>query len=350
MKHTQKTPLRSISLLMILLVILISMTAGCTPTGPATQPATEVEPVVEENSSLDFAGKKILWVDSYHEGYAWTDGIESGLHEILDGTGVELKIIHMDTKRNSDEAFVQAASSKARAEIEAFKPDVVIASEDTVQKSLIVPFYKGADLPIIFIGVNWDASAYGYPTSNVTGMLEVELPDQVVNLLKANAKGEKLGYITIDTETERKSVDIINNTFFAGQMQIYWATNQDEFKAAYITAQQEVDILLIGNNAGTDTWNEAEMKQFVLENTSIPTGAVRDWMAPYAILTVAKSAKETGIWAAQTALSILGGTPVSEIPVTQNKKGELIINLDLADKLDIIFAPSLLKNAVILGE
>ena len=73
-------------------------------------------------------------------------------------------------------------------------------------------------------------------------------------------------------------------------------------------------------------------------------------MAPYSLLTLAKSSKEQGVWAAQAALSIFDGTPVSEIPVVENKKGEMIVNLDLADKLGVVFAPSLLKNALILGQ
>lgn len=350
MKHTQKTPLRSISLLMILLVILISMTAGCTTTGPATQPANEAKPVAEENASLDFTGKKIVYVNAYHEGYAWSDGIETGLHTILDGTGAELTIIRLDTKQHPEEEFGKAAGAQAWAEIQALKPDVVIASDDNSQKYLIVPYMKDGQIPVIFNGVNWDGSAYGYPASNMTGMIEVELPDQLVELLKGYAKGERIGYITVDTETERKVADIYNQRFFNGAMVTYWVKTQEEFKTAFLTAQQEVDILIMGNNAGSDVWDEAGMKQFILTNTAIPTGSINDWMAPYSLLTLAKSSQEQGEWSAQAALSILGGTPPSDIPVTENKKGQLIVNLDLADLLGVVFAPSLLKNAIILGE
>lgn len=304
----------------LMIVIFVSALAGCAPTAPVTVNVTEAP------KAPNYAGKKVLYVSSYHEGYG------------------------LDTKRNPDVEFGQEAGIKAKADIDAFKPDVVIVSDDNAQKYLVVPFLKGTDVPVIFNGVNWDASAYGYPASNVTGMIEVELPDQLIELLKTYAKGERLGYLTVDSETERKVVDIYNLRFFKGQLKPYWVKTQEEFKAAFLAAQDEVDILFIGNNAGSEQWDDAEMKRFVLENSKIPSGSINDWMAPYCLLTVAKSAKEQGVWSAEMALKILDGTPVSAIPVTQNKKGDLILNLDLADKLNVVFAPSLLKNASLILE
>ena len=55
--------------------------------------------------AADYSGKKVLFVDSYHEGYAWSDGITNSIKQTLEGSGVELKIFRMDTKRNrSDES------------------------------------------------------------------------------------------------------------------------------------------------------------------------------------------------------------------------------------------------------
>lgn len=337
------------SILLFLLVNAMLM-AGCSPKSPAQSTVSDSPSAQGAGSEMNYAGKKVVYVNSYHEGYPWSDGIEAGLHEVFDGTGVELKIIRLDTKNNPDEAFGKAAGERAKAEIDAFQPDIVITSDDNAQKYLVVPFLKGTQAPVIFNGVNWDASAYGFPSSNVTGMIEVELPEQVVEQLKAYAQGERIGYLTVDTETERKVVDIYNQRFFAGKMQPYWVTTEDEFKTAFHAAQQEVDILFMGNNAGSDKWNEEAMKQFVLRNTTIPTGSINDWMAPYSLLTLAKSAEEQGIWSAQTALQILDGTPVTDIQVAENKKGEVIVNLELADKLGVVFAPSLLKNAQILGQ
>jgi ABC-type uncharacterized transport system substrate-binding protein len=288
-------------------------------------------------------------VNSYHEGYEWSDGEEKGVHKVLDGTGVELKFVRMDAKRNPSEESIQSAAMKVKAEIEAFKPDVVITADDIAQKYVVVPYLKGTSLPVVFCGVNWDASIYGFPTSNVTGMVEVELPDRLVEHLKTFAKGNRIGYLTVDSETERKVAKIYNERFFGGQMKVYWVKTWDEFKAAYVRAQGEVDILFLGNNAGADRWEQAEAEKFTLENAKIPSGTINSWMAPYAMITLAKIADEQGEWSGQAALRILSGTPVSEVAVAENKKGELILNLNIAGKLGVVFPPSMLKYAKIYG-
>ena len=123
--------------------------------------------------AAEFSGKKILIIDSYHEGYPWSDGTVAGAQTGLKDSGVDIKIFRMDTKRNTSDEFAKQAGEKAKAFIEEYKPDVVIASDDPAAKYIIVPFYKDAALPFVFCGVNWDAGIYGFPFKNTTGMVEV---------------------------------------------------------------------------------------------------------------------------------------------------------------------------------
>jgi len=317
--------------------------AGCNSPTPAPEALQTVE------TEPGYAGKKVLFVNSYHEGYEWSDGIETGLQNVLAGTGVELKLVRMDTKRNPSDEYAKSAGLAAKAEIEAFKPDVVITADDNAQKYLVVPYLMDTALPVVFCGVNWDASIYGFPTSNMTGMVEVELPDRLVEHLKTYAKGGRVGYLTVDSETERKVAEIYNERFFGGEMQVYWVRTFDEFKEAFIKAQEEVDILFLGNNAGIDRWEQDEVEKFIADNIRIPSGTINSWLAPYSLITLAKSAQEQGEWAGQAALRILAGTPASEIPLAENKKEELILNLEIAGKLAIVFPPSMLRNAEIYG-
>jgi hypothetical protein len=115
------------------------------------------------------AGKKVLLIDSYHEKYEWSDGIVAGVKSALSGKGVELKVVRMDTKRNSAAEFAKAAGIQARETIESFKPDVVIACDDNASKYVVEPFYKNAALPVVFCGVNWDAAATAIPTRTPRG-------------------------------------------------------------------------------------------------------------------------------------------------------------------------------------
>jgi hypothetical protein len=325
------------------LLVWCGLLTACAP----STPTSELNQI--DGTQLDYAGKKILFVDSYHEGYEWSDGIETGLQNVLEGTGVELNIVRMDTKRNTDDEFRQEAALRAKAEIEAFEPDVVIAADDNAQSYLVVPYLKDTSLPVVFCGVNWDASIYGYPASNVTGMVEVELPTQLIEHLKTYAQGNRLGYLTVDSVTERKVAQIYNERFFNDEMKTYWVKTFAEFTDAFIKSQAEVDILFIGNNAGIDQWDPEEAAAFITKNTHIPTGTINDWLAPYALITLAKKPEEQGEWAAQTALRILNGTPASEIPLVENKEERLILNFNIAEQLGVVFAPSMLRNAEIYG-
>ena len=65
-------------------------------------------------SSQALAKSKVLYIDSYHEGYAWSDGICNGIKETL-GDKAELKVHRMDTKRNGSDDFKKEAGLKAKA-------------------------------------------------------------------------------------------------------------------------------------------------------------------------------------------------------------------------------------------
>lgn len=327
-------------LLTLISLLLISCAAPNT---------TEPEAETTDSTAL-YDGKKVVFVDSYHTGYEWSDGLESGLKDALADTGVELSIIHMDTKRNTDEAFGEEAALKAKTEIEAFAPDAIIACDDNAQKYLVVPYLKDTDMPIIFCGVNWDASIYGFPTNNVTGMVEVDAIKQLVDLLENFTDGRDIAYLTEDTATERKVYETHNERFFRQQLQGVFVNDFEEFKSEYLKLQEEVDMIYIGNNASLTDWNEAEAETFMLENTKIPSGSIYDWMAPYALIVVGKRPEEQGTWAAQTALSILEGTSISDIPVTENKESSLILNLNLAEELGVVFTPSMLRYGEFYGE
>ena len=302
-------------------------------------------PPAPGDKRLQYSGKRIFWIDSYHEGNPWNDGIGRGIAQALQGSGVALRAFHMDAARNAGDAYGNDIALKVKAAVEAFKPDVLIATDDAAQKYVVVPFYRDSGLPVVFAGVNWSAEAYGYPTANVTGMLEVDLVDPLVRALREYARGDRVAYLSGETQTQAKVVATYNERFFAGKMQVRLVKSFDEFKQAFVALQHSADMLLTGNYAGIAGWDEKAARSFILEHTTIPTGYVDGYMIPSVLITMGKIPEEQGEYAAQVALAVLGGAKPSAYPLVSNKKAALGLNLVIADKLHIVFTPSMLKNA-----
>ncbi len=292
--------------------------------------------------------KKVLVIDAYHEGYKWSDDIVRGATTVLNGKA-DVKVIHLDTKRNSAEDAKKAAAEKAKQEIETWKPDAVIACDDNASKYVIVPFFKDSKTPFVFCGINWDASAYGFPCSNVTGMLEVSVMTAVKEQMAKYAKGDRVGFIGTTNETDRKEAEFLDKKFGI-KANAKHVNTFDEWKAAYKELQDSCDWVFVVNNAGIKDWNDAEAKTFVAENTKVPSASTHDHMAPFVLVTYAKLGSEQGEWAASTCLEIFGGKNIKDIPVASNQKGQLFVNIPLAGKLNARFPLDTLKMATLIKD
>lgn len=296
------------------------------------------------SSAKTYPGKKILYIDSYHQGYAWSDGIEKGVKKGLEGTGIELKVVRMDTKRNTSDEFLKEAGQKAKAEIEAFKPDVVIAADDNATKAVIVPFYKDGSLPFVFCGLNWDASRYGFPCKNVTGMVEVAPVKELLEHLKPYAKGNRLGVIGADVETNHKETEAYRK-ILGLQFEEYYTKSVEDFKKGFLELQGKVDMILIDSDGGLYNSAAGDLKAFFLATTKVPTGTCYDFMTPYVLMGFTKLAEEQGLWSAGAALKILDGTAPSDIPIVKNKEGALIVNAKIAKALGAQIPFAMLQSA-----
>lgn len=290
---------------------------------------------------------EIVFVDSYHEGYAWSDGITRGVEEALEGSGHNLTTVRMDTKRNKSDEFKEEAAKKALDIIKAKNADVVIACDDNASKYLVAPHLKGTETPVVFCGVNWDASGYGFPAPNVTGMVEIASIDELVSMLRPAAAGDRVAYLGPDTITERKDGEYTRKTF-GDSLNIteeVFVKDFEEFKTAYASLQDKVDMVVFPNYAGIDGWDDAKAEEFILANTKVPTGSMHDFMAPYVMLVFGKLAEEQGHWAAKTALEILDGKSAGDIPITANSQGHMIINAKLITKVGVDLPAELVEMA-----
>lgn len=286
----------------------------------------------------------VVVVNSYHWGYPWSDGIVQGIEDVMIGYNIDLTHLQMDTKRNAGEQFKKEAAKKVQAWIQANKPELIIAVDDNASKYVIAPYYKNSYPPVVFCGVNWDASEYGFPCRNVTGMVEITPVTKILAQLKPHAKGSTIGFLGPDTLSSRKEAENIEK-YLNLKLVKYFSKDASDWKKGFAQLQNRADMLLLDSDGGLYAEKAAELRSFALANTKIPAGTAFDFMAPYALIAYCKSPEEQGRWAAQTAVKILKGASPSSIPIAQNQEADLIINMPIAKKLGVTFPYDLLSTA-----
>lgn len=291
---------------------------------------------------------RCLYVSSYHAGYEWNDGIERGLQSTLRDR-CEIRKFYMDGKRNLDEAFAKAKALEAKRFIEAWKPDIIIAADDNVSKFLIMPYYRNAAIPVVFCGLNWTAEPYGYPYRNATGMIEVGPIDQLLSEVLNTVKNPRRGvFLSADEITQNKEFAMSRELYNRRRIDLTHTAVRTfaDWQAGFSAAQENADFIVIGNHAGINDWNDAAARRHVRQHGRRFTVTYLEWMAPFAMLTMAKIADEQGEWAGKVATLILSGTPPSKIPVVANRRWNMFVNPRLLDKAGIHLSTEILQKAV----
>lgn len=296
------------------------------------------------------AAPKCLFVSSYHQGLQWSDGIERALRATLAGR-CEIRQFDMDTKRRRSEAEKRASALAAKALIEEWRPDVVIAADDNAAKYLIQPYFRDADLPFVFCGVNWTADAYGFPYRNVTGMIEVApiepMLEAATDLVPGLARAVYLGADTLSAAKNAQRLHMAaadRGIALDARLVGNAADWLEAFRAA-----QAYDVVILGAVGGVADWDDRAMARAVMAASRRPSVTMVEWMAPYAMVGVTKVAAEQGEWAGRVALEVLAGTAPSRIPIVINRRRDVWVNVALADRAGVALPAALTRKAKRFG-
>lgn len=275
---------------------------------------------------------KCLYISSYHTGYAWSDGIEEGIKKILHDK-CEIRQFDMDTKRKRTPEDIVRAVEISRNIIESWEPDVVITSDDNAAKHLIVPYYVDTGLPFVFSGINWTVEEYGFPASNVTGIVEVAPIEPMLREAIKIAKGKVGVYLGADTLTEDKNYSRVSKGAerLGSTIEKKLVKDAESWKKEFVEANETADYIVIGSNSGIEGWVDEDIGSFAVQHASVISVTNHNWMMHVSALGYTKVPQEHGNWAAKAALEILDGMAVQDIPVVTNRKWDLWINQGMVD-------------------
>jgi len=248
-------------------------------------------------ASLAHSGEKplCLYVSSYHQGYAWSDGVERGLRRTIEDQ-CELVQFDMDTKRKKSTELKKQAGQDAYDLVRKLNPDVVITSDDNAAKFLVVPYLKDTDIPVVFSGINWTVEEYEFPAPNVTGIVEVApIKPMLSQALKVSDNRTRAAYLGASTLSEIKNFNRINNV--AKKMGISMVSILAEDFTKWKTGldlAQNYDFVIMGSHSGISNWDSKEAEAFASEHSKIVSLTNHEWMMPYSMVGYTKIAEEHG--------------------------------------------------------
>ncbi|MGL1894191.1 MAG: ABC transporter substrate-binding protein [Spirochaetaceae bacterium] len=297
----------------------------------------------DEENQLENS-KKVVIVHSYHDSVGGVITKNESLLAILNRYNIIYDIIYLDTRRVTDEDKRLEISINAYNKILEIQPDLVITFDDNAMKYLVKPYLRDSEIPIIFGGIDWDASVYELPYKNTTGIVSVDLIEPLIKNLKSLSSGDKVAWLGYEDLTSRKTIKAYKDVLDLN-IDHYYVISNSEFKSQFINIQKEYDIVLLsGSLTNIVDWDILSITEFIHNNIKIPTGSVNIEVFDLSLILITKSKYELGNWIGKTAIKILQGAPVSDIDITLTTEANLYLNFELAELLDLSFPSELIKN------
>lgn len=299
---------------------------------------------------------RVMVVMSYEDDFPWVKEQKEGVDSVL-AERCEMKYVYLDTKRH-----FAAGPEKARQAFElyqSFKPHGVIAADDDAQSMFVVPYLKDkVSTPVMFCGVNAEPEKYGYPASNVSGILErlhiaesIALARQLVPSIKS------IGFMMKQSPVANFVKEQVRQEAGSYPVKVLGFKMPSTLREALEMAaeyRQSADLLLIEALEGLtdDKGNplkDREVMPQVARAFGKATIGTNDYAVRYAVLTaVVKTGQEQGATAARMLQQAMEGTPVARIPIVRNHMGKRMINVSVMQELKLNPKPVVLRGVELI--
>lgn len=148
---------------------------------------------------------KILFLNSYHSGYTWSDEIISGVSTIFESTGqpYQIDIEYMDTQRITNTKYINSLNILYTYKYNNSNYDVIISSDDAAYNFLRENSEKlFGSTPIVFCGVNSFNQKDINNLPQFTGVVETyDISGTIQIALEQNPNIDTIYYINDDSLT-----------------------------------------------------------------------------------------------------------------------------------------------------
>jgi PAS domain S-box-containing protein len=271
------------------------------------------------------APRRALLLNSYHQGYLWTDEITRGVEDALAGTDVELHIEYMDTKRQFDPTYQDLLRRMLRHKHRKHHYAVIISSDNNAFDFLKEwgPPIFGAT-PVVFCGVNYlkPADVEGWP--NFTGVNErLNIEGNLALIRRLHPERTKIVVVTDDTTTGKQNQEAVRQIAARAenhdlQVELLYDVGVDDLQQRIQMLDDRAVVLFtvfIRDKNDVFLGYEQGLK-LVCDQAPVPVYAVQNFRTgPCVVGGYLTNGYDQGRVAADKAKEILDGRPVAEIPI-----------------------------------
>jgi ABC-type uncharacterized transport system substrate-binding protein len=250
----------------------------------------------------------------------------------------------MNTKKNIAGGVQKA--KEAYQLYKRFRPDGVIAADDIAQSMFVLPYLKDkVKTPVMFCAVNEEPEKYGYPASNVSGILERDFISESIAFAKQLVPSiNTVGFLAKDSpsgQAIRNQVEIESDTYLAKVEGFKLVKTMKETLAVLEEYKKTTDALFITSTNGIldadgNALDNQQVTKIVAKFYKKPLIGANDFHVRYGVLcAVVKSGNAQGRMSAEMLLKAIKGTPIKHIPITKNKYGKRMLNVTAMKELGI---------------
>jgi len=280
------------------------------------------------NAQVEANKKKILYINSYHNGYAWSDQILEGMRAALDKSAVpyDLQIEYMDTKRFTHQGMARFLASLFKEKYRDSSFDALIVSDDNAYQFILEYgqlMFPG--VPVIFCGVNDYDPSQLKGRGNITGV--VEYPDFDANILLAGKLSPEanrmvvIGDYSLTGQAIRKQI-LKSAAKLRSKMTFeFWdvKTLPELYeRTAGLTDKDMIFLIPMYLGAENQVYSVEEVCDLLSKRLQVPIYSAWQFMLGHGIVGgKLHSGQGEGALAAKMALQVLAGESTSNIAVVE---------------------------------
>ncbi len=288
----------------------------------------------------------VLILNSYEHGYAWSDNIVDGIRSVFAESGLPMaiQIEYMDSKKYRGETVEANLLALYRHKLTIFRPDIVIVSDNNAFRFAVThrsTLFHG--VPIVFCGVNDYTPERLKGETHITGVAEsVDISGNINIALKLHPSRNRIVVITDSSATGRAMTNEIRKAYpHKGRKLriefINMANRANLFQTVRDATDDTIFFFIPQYSAGNGTfYGTADLVPELEQNSHAPIYSF--WQFLVGKGTVGgrlTSGRLHGETAAKMALKIIGGTPVSHLPVSHDAQYSWIFDYNQLKKFHI---------------